>query len=242
MENKNKYGLSRNIPAPTKREVRQYCGFGCVICGLSIIEYEHVDPPFSEAREHDPANITLLCPQCHEKVTRGFLSKETVKEASKNPYCKRKGYAREFLDINKKHPKVVFGGITLKNCQIPIMVRDIPLFEVKEAEEAGGPYRLSANFYNSRGKPSLDILDNEWHALDTNWDVEAVGGAITIRDDPKKISLRLVAEPPDGVIIERLDMYLAGQHFLGNSDTIQVGSRILTRVLVDGCRVGLHIE
>ena len=75
MGKKNKYDLNRDIPNLVKRQVRQSCGFGCVICGASIIDYEHVDPIFAEAKEHDPEKITLLCPQHHAKVTRGFLSK-----------------------------------------------------------------------------------------------------------------------------------------------------------------------
>lgn len=34
---------SRNIPLPIQREVRQRCGFGCVICGMPLYEYEHME-------------------------------------------------------------------------------------------------------------------------------------------------------------------------------------------------------
>jgi HNH endonuclease len=78
---RNRHGLTRDIPEPVKRAVRQACGFGCVVCGASIIEYEHVDPGFADAREHGPANLTLLCPQCHSKVTTGIWSKEKIKVA-----------------------------------------------------------------------------------------------------------------------------------------------------------------
>jgi hypothetical protein len=75
---KNRFGLSRDIPRGIKREVRRRSGFGCVICGCAIFEYEHVDPPFSEAKQHDPSGITLLCGQCHSYVTRGVWSKDKV--------------------------------------------------------------------------------------------------------------------------------------------------------------------
>jgi hypothetical protein len=243
---KNQYGLSRDIPATAKRQVRQACGLGCIICGASIIEYEHVDPPFEEAKEHDPERITLLCPQCHAKVTRRFISKQTVLEDMRDPCCKRSGYSSEFLDIGRTHPAVVFGGITLTRCPVPVEFKGEALFEVKEAERAGGPFRLSANFYNSRGERSLQIVDNEWRAYGTNWDVEAVGGTITIRDDPGHISLRLVAAPPNGIIIASLDMYLSGLRFLGDPETLRVqypnGSRMaFTGCLADQCRVGLSV-
>jgi hypothetical protein len=218
----NQYGLPRNIPDPVKRQVRQACGFGCVVCAGSIVEYEHVDPAFVDAKAHDPRSIALLCPGCHAKVTRNFLSKDTVKDAMRDPFCKKAGYASELLDVGKTHPKVVFAGLTLTNCQIPIAVRGIPLFLIQEAEATGAPFRLSAHFSNSRGQPSLEIVDNEWRVYGTNWDAEAVGGAIIIRDGPRHVSLRLVASPPDGVIVEELDMHLAGFHFLGSPETLTV--------------------
>ena len=33
---------SRNMPLPIQREVRQRCGFGCVVCGLPLYEYDHL--------------------------------------------------------------------------------------------------------------------------------------------------------------------------------------------------------
>ncbi len=30
------------IPLPIQREVRQRCGFGCVICGLPLYDYDHI--------------------------------------------------------------------------------------------------------------------------------------------------------------------------------------------------------
>ena len=67
MTQKNQYDLSREIPADVKRAVRQACGYGCVICGSAIIEYEHVDPTFNEAREHDPT--ARLCCQEGQIIT-----------------------------------------------------------------------------------------------------------------------------------------------------------------------------
>jgi len=244
--NVNQFGLTRDIPDPVKRQVRQACGFGCVVCGASIIEYEHVDPQFAEAKVHDPARITILCPQCHAKVTTGFLSRGTVIDAMRDPTCRRTGSASEFLDIGKEHPKVVFAGVTLTNCLMPVVARGLPLFMVQKAETAGAPFMLSANFFNSQGQPSLQVVDNEWRVSEENWDVEATGGKIVIRDAPGHISLRLVAGAPDALVVEQLDMFLAGIRFIGSSTELRVeysggGGGTFTNCLVDGGRVGLML-
>lgn len=64
---KNQYGLSKHRPSSVEEEIRQRCGFGCVICGLCFYDYEHFNPDFKDARIHDPRGMTLLCMQCNQK-------------------------------------------------------------------------------------------------------------------------------------------------------------------------------
>lgn len=243
---KNPLGLSRDVPDPVKRKIRQACGFGCVVCGGSIVEYEHIIPPFSEATIHDPNRMALLCPTCHSKVTSGFMAKDTVAAARTDPYCRRIGYANQFLDIGRGVPSLVFGGMRMVNCPIPIEFKGVPLFEVKEAEADSAPFRLSGNFFNSAGNQSLQIIDNEWRASASNWDVEVSGGAIIIRDDPGHISLRLVADPPSGLVVERMHMQIGQWRFIGGPDKLILkqpggGESHFTRCLASNCRVGLGI-
>jgi len=117
---------------------------------------------------------------------------------------------------------VVFAGVTLANCQMPVVARGLPLFMVQEAETTGAPFRLSANFFNSQGRPSLQVVDNEWRVSEKNWDVEATGGKIVVRDAPGHISLHLVAAVPDALIVEQLDMFLAGIRFIGSPTQLRV--------------------
>lgn len=131
----NKYGLSRQIPEAVKRQVRQQCGFGCVICGLGIIQYEHVDPEFHEAKVHDPSRMTLLCPRCHSKVTNKMWSKQKVKEAMKNPKPLSQGFSNEILDIGTKFPRINFAGSVMENCSIPVMIKSVPLFRLNPLEK-----------------------------------------------------------------------------------------------------------
>ena len=82
----NKHGLSRDIPAGIKREVRRECGNGCVICGRLPYHYEHFQPPFEDATKHAIAGIALLCPSHHADKTSARLSVDAVRRARSRPY------------------------------------------------------------------------------------------------------------------------------------------------------------
>lgn len=210
----NKHGLSRGIPQDVKRLVRQKCGFGCVICGKAIYQYEHVDPPFAEATEHDPARIVLLCPGCHGKVTTGMLSKETVKKAGDTPMCRQQGFSFEAFDIGAGLPVVEVPGLRCIDTPVLLEVCGTPLISFARPESAGGPFRLSALFYDNSGNELLRIENNEWRSIVSAWDFEVKGRRITCRIGPGKIALVLRSEPPTTLVVERLDMCFMGTAIL----------------------------
>jgi hypothetical protein len=244
----NKHGLSRDIPAEVKRSIRKSCGFGCVICGLAIVEYEHVDPEFSEATVHDPECMTLLCPQCHSKVTTGFWSKSKVTEAMKDPACFKSGFSREVFDLGSSaSPKLTFGGMTFLNCPTPIQIAGLALFSIESPEESEGPFRLSGHFTDSTGNLSLSIFQNEWIASVENWDVKVTGQTIAIREKQGKINLRLIADPPASLVVDKLDMKLAEYLVLANKDSLVIKlpdgrTSDFTGCIIDGCEVGIAFE
>jgi hypothetical protein len=247
MASSNRFGLTRDIPEEVKRLVRQRCGFGCVICAGAIVEYEHIEPEFARASTHDPDGIALLCPTCHAKRTRNFLSRRRVVDAMHDPAAKKAGYAFSELEATQQHPYVVFAGMTLRNCRTPVEIRGLPVFQVEPAESAGGPYRISASFFDSAGVPSLFIRQNEWQVLAHSWDVEAKGGVVTVRMAPADISLRLRLDPGKGVVVERLAMFCGGYRLDGNADDLVVtqprgGKITFTGGLIDNCVVGLSLN
>ena len=85
---KNQFGLPRPIPEEVKRQVRERCGFGCVSCGRGIFQYDHFDPEYSEAHDHLPEGITLLCGSCHDEKKHGLLTNDKVAEMNADPFCK----------------------------------------------------------------------------------------------------------------------------------------------------------
>jgi hypothetical protein len=202
----NKYGLSRDIPDPVMREIRQRCGFGCANCGSAIYQYEHVDPEFVDATSHDPDRIVLLCGTCHDLVIKGLLSKETVKQKAKTPKCKESGFSFGPFDIGGDSPEIVLGIIIARNAKTLIRICGDDVFTIRAPEQHGGPFMLDARFFDADNKPILDIVANEWRSSSDNWDVEVKGPRITIRKALGNFALILRAEPPRKLIIERMDL------------------------------------
>lgn len=204
--NKNRHGLSRSIPPRVKLEVRQRCGFGCVVCGSGLIQYDHVSPEYVDAKSHEPENIALLCPTCHDNKTRKYWSIQKILNAMQNPACKKIGFTKNVFDFCGGHPKLKFGGITFEKSVYPIKIDDEYLLKIDEPEFEGGPFRLSGFFYDSKGNRTLEIIENEWKAFTDTWDVIVSAGSISILDGPKNIVLKLSVEPPESITVEILDM------------------------------------
>jgi len=113
---KNSHGLERRPSVEIRRQLRQEAGFGCVVCGMAIGDYEHIDPEFRDATEHNPDRMAFLCIQCHGKVTRKFWSKEKIWKAKTQPSALRIGYATEEFDIGCDWPKISIGSFHMSEC------------------------------------------------------------------------------------------------------------------------------
>ncbi|MDB6025840.1 MAG: hypothetical protein JWM68_2063 [Verrucomicrobiales bacterium] len=219
----NKHGLTRYLSEPIARKIRQECGFGCVICGFAICDYEHIEPEFKDAEEHDPSKMALLCGGCHRKVTSGYFSKEKVKEARANPVCLKQGFCSEWFDFGPENPSIVVGGASFYKPDCVLKILDQTLLEVKGPEVAGGPIRVSGLFYNKDGKLIFSIEDNLWKGQTENWDIETVGQTTTIRRESRNIALVIRTDPRKTLTIERLDMFYKGVRICANEKGVCFG-------------------
>lgn len=211
----NKNGLSRYIPADISREVRHRCGFGCVICGNAVYTYEHIDPPFAEAFEHDPSKIALLCAGCHGKVTRGLTSKTTVLQYLGKPKAFEMGFSREAFDITASNPRIELCGTKFRGIRTVIAMMGAEILKVEPPECEGAPMRISALFCDKEGNEIFKIVQNEWFSNVANWDVEVSGRRIFFRRAPGDIALVIRAVPPETIAIERIAMFYQGARVTG---------------------------
>lgn len=212
----NRHGLPRVIPSSVKLEVRQRCGFGCVMCGSGLIEYHHFEPEFKNAKVHAAEGITLLCSSCHDKAGDGIISLRQVRTANASPRCKAQGFCREEFYMGNVRVPVRLGGSNI-NARSIIQFEDQVLLGFSEPEQVGSPIRLNARLTDSRGNPLLLIVANEWQANSRRFDVNVVGKQMTVRDAAGDIMLEIKLAAHSVLEIDRLNMELHGFK-------IQVGS------------------
>lgn len=218
---KNKYGLSRNIPPNIKYQIRKDAYFGCVRCGVAIVEYEHIDPEYSQAKEHDPSKMTLLCPTCHTKVTQNFSTKKLVWDWKKNPYGKINGNCHSSFDIDSDNFFVWLSGSKFENFEKLITIEDVCILSIKTPEKKGSPFMLSGLFYDDNGNKILEIIDNEWIAESNVFDVVCSAGKIGIRQDGKFV-LKIICFLPNQIVIETIDMYYKKYRITGNQNQLKI--------------------
>lgn len=227
------------IPNEMKRAVRQRCGFGCVICGFPLYEYEHMEE-WAVVQRHVEEEITLLCRMHHGMKTDGLLPVKDVKAANKDPYNKKVGVSKNILmsysgqDVALHLGSSLFEQNGLKDGSFfaPLVVDGLPMVGFRLDQG-----RLFLNFiaFDETNKLILQILDNEL-VYDTNqWDIAWVAQELTIREGQGKILLQLRFEPP-GVI------RLVKGRILRNGIELLVGKDYLFNTNNAGFFANIHVK
>lgn len=201
----NKHGLARPLPAEVARAVRRACGFGCVFCGVALCHYDHVEPAYADAKEHDAERIALLCGGHHDARTRGRIGTADVWAARRNPRCLQQGYSRELLNCGANGEIAInVGPLATVHCRCVLRVFGRDVLWVELPEEEGAPARLNASFPNGESSLLCEIVGNEVRVLPTTWDMEIVGPVLTLRNGARDIAMRLTTVPGQSLRLERL--------------------------------------
>lgn len=204
---RNRFGLSRDIPADVARDVRRRDGFGCVICGSIIVDYEHFAPEFKDAAVHEAKGICLMCPTHHSSKGR-LLARSTIERAMANPKAGQRGFAAGEFDPGADRPTIKLGTVTFEDTDVILAIQGQEIIGISPPEEPGAPFRINARIRNAEGKLLLEIVQNEIRTPTQNWDSVFEGNIITLRSARYKVALVLRSEPGVGLIFERLDLNL----------------------------------
>lgn len=214
------------VPDPIKRDVRRRCGFGCVICGLPIYEYDHMTP-YSEVGKHEASNLTLLCPDHHSQKTRGLLAESAVRTADASPANRAAGASRPMAVMGGTQQIAVELGSNLfvspGGSFAPLVVDGVVLLGV---EIQDGQALLHALFFDEYNEPVLQVVASEVvYSVDT-WDVEFSGQVLTLRSAPRQIQLRMRFDPQGKLTIDRAELYCNGVRILVDGHSVVAGQQV----------------
>lgn len=234
-----------NIGEDIKREVRQRCGFGCVVCGMPIYEYEH-KLEWAIVKRHVAEEITLLCPLHHTEKTKGLLPKVDVEIADKDPFNKRKGVtSRHLLHYKGNKIKLSLGESDFIYSKIddgcfvaPLFIDNEPVFIFRVEQ---GQLLMSFIARNEENIPVFKILDNAVVINTLNWDVEWIGTTLTIREGKGRIFLKIDFLAPSEIAVRRARILHNGIELIIGSNYIFGVNKgdFIGRIQAIDCSVGL---
>ncbi len=219
------YRISREkITLPMQREIRQRCGFGCVICGLPLYEYEHM-LGYAKIQRHVTEEITLLCNQHHRERTSELLPIDVVIAADKNPHNLKEGVSKPYdshysgdecevvVGKNKFITNDAGNGVTMT----VISIDDMPLLRFSLEN---GHLLLTLNVFNEFNQFVLQIIDNELVYSISPWDIQLVGRNLVIREGQGKFLIDIIFEVPNKITINRGRFLCNGVELFVDKDQI----------------------
>lgn len=234
-----------DLPLPLMREVRQRCGFGCVICGLPLFEYDHL-LGWANVQRHVADEIALLCPRHHSEKTRGLLPGNDVREANEHPYNVREGTSKPYdLSYSGDSFEVNIGSVVFRGADRgygtivhALRVDGVTLLGLILSE---GHYLLNLTLFDAANNLLLRIVDNELVFNLTAWDIELVGRKLVLREGPRRILFDIEFAVPDRVIISRGRFLRNGvEVFVRPEWCALLNSRMFIKDwTIDGCYAGL---
>lgn len=194
------------IPSAIKRGVRQKCHFGCVICGIPIFDYDHVEE-WSKTKVHEADNLILLCDAHHRAKTNGRLNLDYLQKKIANPANKSRAMtAKEEVGvIFGSEFKAVIGSnyftqTVSDGARVPMIVVDDEVAVGCSVED--GRILLHLRLYDEAGDLALFVEAGEIQVSTGVWDYKFEGRRVTISSGLRKIVVALSIYP-DGVLIER---------------------------------------
>lgn len=251
MSNINKHGLYRYIPAPIERDIRVRSKFGCVFCRSAIYQYEHITPEFSDATEHNSDHICLLCGRCHDKVTKGQISKDSVRRQYEKVQ-KEVEIRRPFDDfvLDSDCLTVVLGSSIFHGARTLIEIDGEAILAIEPPEYGSCFPTISGEFFDENGKELFRIERNKWSGRPDAWDMTVEGREIVIKSAPRKVALKLIVEPPNKIVVEHLDMRSGNAFLRLRKGSLEVGrveseaeySVGFEQLECDGANIGVKVN
>lgn len=219
-------GARTPVPEGIKRQVRRRCGFGCIMCGFPLYDYDHLHG-WTTTHKHDPAEIVLLCDRHHREKTAGLLPIHQVAMANENPVNRKNTESGALLlHYYGSEYEVSLAGmrfVTPKSLKgsplVPLVIDDEPivLFLVEDEH-----LLRSFSYYDESNQLMLRIRNNELVYRTDIWDIELIGKNLKLRKGMRHIILDLSLDPPNSVAINRALINRNGIRVIIDSEFVHV--------------------
>lgn len=237
------------IPNPIQREIRQRCGFGCVICGCPLYEYHHM-AHYRESKRHVASEITLLCDKHHKECTNLLLTDKQIVDANENPFNLQHGVSSPYdLHFEGDEFTCVIGknrftsSLRTKNQAviIPISIDEIDL--IYFIIESNGNIYLYVNIFDENNLSILTIIENRLAYRTNAWDIKFKGSTLTVREGDRKIFFEIKFEPPNQITISRARLLCNGVELLVRKSHIYVANSesLFVENYIQNCAYGIKI-
>lgn len=208
-----------SIPSDIKLVVRQEANFGCVVCGCPIIDYHHI-VPWHQCKQHEAANLVVLCPTHHRLY--GKANTSDVLELKKKPFNKTEHYlsGKFFHTANSK--MVRLGPLEIVNPGTILQCFDREIFSFKTD---GEELKINAFIPDGNFCPEFEIVENEFStSLSGMYDISFSGDKLSIRKEKGKnfISLDFTRTVPEITF----DLEILGKRFFHTKKKSSIADRI----------------
>ncbi|MEV4771019.1 HNH endonuclease signature motif containing protein [Micromonospora humida] len=199
--------VGRKIPSQIKRDVRRRCGFGCVVCGLPLYEYDHL-LGFAEVKRHLAEEITLLCDKHHRERTSGMLPTAAVVAADASPYNLHRGtsspyhlhFSGDECYVQVGSSKFMVGRPIGDTVLLPIVIDNFAPLSFRSED---GRLLLGVELHDEHDQVVLSVVDNELVYAVGSWDIEFVGRNLVLRSGCGSTFVDLAFDPPGGIVVKK---------------------------------------
>jgi trigger factor len=234
---------SRDVPDPVQREVRQRCGFGCVVCGLPLYEYEHL-LGWANVKRHVAEEITLLCDRHHREKTSGLLPLDDVRQADKDPFNKRSGVSKPYdLHFSGADYEVALGNNSFTSsavASVAVSVDEIPLIGFSLVD---GHLLLNVLSFDKYNNVVLHIANNRLVYSISPWDIQLTGRNLIIREAKGEFLLDMTFAVPNKIAINRGHLRCNGVEIVIKPEYVALANdgRFMSHCTAVDCSIGFGI-
>jgi hypothetical protein len=173
-----------DIPESIKRQVRQECHFGCVLCGMPFFQYDHISE-YANNPIHEASNLALLCPNHHASKTTGKLSAERIRQAKSNPYNSTREFTTGYSVESSQHVHVAMGS-NQSSCTFPkgngqhhaLWVNGTGFLTLTATDHW---LTISMLLTDTTGNPLLKVLNGELTVTTAAWDYTYEGRKLKVK-------------------------------------------------------------